>query len=296
MTALTAQGPFSLKAAAEFGFGPTEGRRPPFDGTMRLAFAVDGGRGYAGAMLRQETADGPVSVELDTTSGADAGAALRQVARIVSLDHDGDEFLRAGERDPVLGGAPARTPRPAARPVPQPVRGGRVGDHLGPAALAPGGSRTRRDRRRAWRQLSSSPDARCSRFPQPDRLLELPDVVAGLNPEKIGRLRGLATAALGGELDISHLHALGPERAYEHVQRLSGIGPFYATLIVVRGSGFADALLQVPEPRLMKRVAQLYGLAAPPAIEQFTAIAEPWRPFRTWATVLIRLAGDRAAR
>src|SRR5690348_9938511 len=46
---LPIRGPFSLRAAAEFGFGPTEGRAAPFDGCMRLAFPLDGGMGYAGA-------------------------------------------------------------------------------------------------------------------------------------------------------------------------------------------------------------------------------------------------------
>ena len=29
---------------------------------------------------------------------------------------------------------------------------------------------------------------------------------------------------------------------------------------------------------------------------EMLAIAESWRPFRTWATVLIRLAGDRGTK
>ncbi len=61
MDTLTPRGPFSLKAAAEFGFGPTEGRVPAFDGVMRLAFAVDGGAGYAAATLRQSEPDAPVA-------------------------------------------------------------------------------------------------------------------------------------------------------------------------------------------------------------------------------------------
>ena len=64
MASLTPRGPFSLRAAAEFGFGPNEGRAPTFDGAMRLAFPLDGGRGYAGAVLRQPNGDGPVDVEL----------------------------------------------------------------------------------------------------------------------------------------------------------------------------------------------------------------------------------------
>ena len=35
------------------------------------------------------------------------------------------------------------------------------------------------------------------------------------------------------------------------------------------------------------------GLRNPPRLEAFSALALRWRPFRTWATVLIRLAGER---
>ncbi len=33
---------------------------------------------------------------------------------------------------------------------------------------------------------------------------------------------------------------------------------------------------------------------APLTLEGLTELAEPWRPFRTWVTVLLRLAGDRS--
>ena len=70
-TEILPRGPFSLKAAAEFGFGPTEGRPPPFDGAMRLAFPLDDGSGYAGVILRQPTPDGPVQAEIETSHGGD---------------------------------------------------------------------------------------------------------------------------------------------------------------------------------------------------------------------------------
>jgi len=103
----------------------------------------------------------------------------------------------------------------------------------------------------------------------------------------------VAAAAVAGELDVDRLHWLGPEAAYDDVQRLPGIGPFYAGLIVVRGSGFADALAPTPEPRGAAFVARYYGLEASPDGPAFARLAERWRPFRTWATVLIRLAGGR---
>ena len=63
--------------------------------------------------------------------------------------------------------------------------------------------------------------------------------------------------------------------------------------MVLRASGFADAMLPMAEPKVLRHAARFYGLTKEPDLEWFTALAERWRPFRTWATVLIRLAGDR---
>ena len=132
-------------------------------------------------------------------------------------------------------------------------------------------------------------------FPQPERILELESGFPGLNDQKVARLQGVAAAALDGRLDVPALHELGPERAYQEIQRLNGLGPFYAGLVVLRASGFADAPLLVAEPRVLGHFARFYGLDEAPSLERFTEIAEAWRPFRTWVTVLLRLAGDRAA-
>ncbi|MGI8863606.1 MAG: DNA-3-methyladenine glycosylase family protein [Solirubrobacteraceae bacterium] len=289
---LTPRGRFSLKAAAEFGFGPNAGRPPGFDGAMRLAFAVDGGHGYAGVILRQPTADTAVSVELHTREGADPQRALGQAARIVSLDHDGDTFAALGKRDRVLGAI--QDAHPGQRPVlfHSPYEGAAwsIISARRPAAQAAEVRAALSSELGATFELAGQT---LHAFPQADRLLELPPDHEGLSPEKVARLRGVARAALEGELEPEHLHALGPERAYEEVQRLKGLGPFYAGLVVLRASGFADAPLMSPEPKVLAHVARFYGLDQPPTLERFGTIAESWRPFRTWATVLVRLAGDR---
>jgi DNA-3-methyladenine glycosylase II len=294
---ITPRGPFSLRAAAEFGFGPTTGAAPDFDGSMRLAFAVDGGAGYAGAVLRQPEAGGPVEIaQLELRGGASADDALRQVARVVSLDHDGEEFMKVGRRDHVIGELQRRHPgqRPVLFHSPYEAAAWAIISARRPARQA---AATRASIAHEHGETFEDLAGRTLlAFPTPDRLAELPADTLGLNAAKVERLRGIAHAALDGQLDVEHLQQLGPERATEHVQRLKGIGPFYAGLIVVRGTGFTDALLQTPEPRLLKRAGELYGLAQPMTLEQLTAHAEAWRPFRTWATVLVRLAGDRAAR
>jgi DNA-3-methyladenine glycosylase II len=129
-------------------------------------------------------------------------------------------------------------------------------------------------------------------FAAPERLL-LVEPRRGLDPMRVERLRGVAEAAADGRLDAARLRELGPEAAFADVTQLKGIGPFYGSLIVVRATGFADALLPVAEPRVLAHVARLYGLPGPPELEEFARLAERWRPFRTWATVLIRLAGER---
>lgn len=133
-------------------------------------------------------------------------------------------------------------------------------------------------------------------FPQPDRLIDLPLDTPGLGAEKVERLRRVAEAALSGALDVTRLQELGPEAAFEAVQSLKGIGPFYAGLVVLRAVGFSDAPLLRPEPKLLTLAGELYGRDEPQTLEAFQEISEAWRPFRTWASVLIRLGGDRAAR
>jgi DNA-3-methyladenine glycosylase II len=287
------RGPFSLQAAAEFGFGPSQGRTPAFDGAMRLAFPIDGGTGYAGAVLRQPHRDGPVAIELEITGGGEPEPALRQLARVVSLDHDGAAFGLVGERDPVIGALQRahHGQRPVLFPSPYEGAAWAIISARRPAAQAARVRTALSDQFGAAFELAG--ETRHA-FPQPERLAALPEEVPGLNAEKIGRLRGIAQAALQGRLDVEHLHAVGPERAYEEVQQLKGLGPFYAGLVVLRASGFADAMLQVVEARGLRHTAHFYGLPSPPSLEQFAHMAEAWRPFRTWTTVLIRLAGDRA--
>jgi DNA-3-methyladenine glycosylase II len=102
----------------------------------------------------------------------------------------------------------------------------------------------------------------------------------------------LAQGALAGRLDAQRLRGLPPEAALGELRELPGIGPFYATLVLVRASGHAD-LLPAQEPRVAAAVARFYGLDRPPSPERLAELAQEWRPFRTWASVLLRYAGDR---
>jgi DNA-3-methyladenine glycosylase II len=286
--AIEPRGPFSLPAAAGFGFGPNEGRPPPFDGTLRLAFGVDGG-GYAGVAIRQPQPDGPLELAIE---GDGATAAVgAQVARILSLDHDGERWLEVGARDPVLGRL--QRAHPGQRPVlfHSPYEGA-AWSIISARRSARQAAPLRGALAEELGHVFDVAGERIAAFPQPEQLLTL-EPRRGLDDVRVERLRGVAAAGLDGRLDAARLQRLGPERALEEVTALNGIGPFYGGLIVMRATGFADAVLSMQENKVLGHVARYYDLPAPPSPSEFAHLAEPWRPFRTWATVLLRLAGDR---
>ena len=70
------------------------------------------------------------------------------------------------------------------------------------------------------------------------------------------------------------------------MQRLNGLGPFYAGLVTLRATGFADAMLPIQEPKVLRNAARFYGLDQPPTPERLIEMGEAWRPFRTWVTAL----------
>jgi DNA-3-methyladenine glycosylase II len=114
----------------------------------------------------------------------------------------------------------------------------------------------------------------------------------GLPELKVERLHAVAEAALAGRLDPERLRALEPDAALAELQELPGIGPFYSMLVLVRASGHADVLAE-GESRVLAAAEHFYGLDRPPSPERFGELAEAWRPFRTWAIVLLRYAAER---
>jgi DNA-3-methyladenine glycosylase II len=280
-------GSFSLQAAAEFGFGPNA--PAAFDGAMRLAFALDGG-GYAGVLARQPRVDGPLECEIE--GDGDLDAVERQLRRVLSLDHDGEGFAQVGRRDEVIGELQRRHPgqRPVLFHSPYEAAAWAILSARRPAASAAKLRRLLSERLGASFELGGQT---LSAFPQPQRLLEVELEPEHHAAERLTRIKGVAEAALAGSLDAAHLQALGPQRAYEELQELRGIGPFYALLITLRAVGFADAPLLVEEPRLLGYLGRFYGLSGAATLEQYGAISETWRPYRTWAGVLVRLAGER---
>jgi DNA-3-methyladenine glycosylase II len=280
-------GPFSLAAAAAFGFGPNPGRPSPARAAvMRLAFVTDDLRHQAGAVIRQEPAGGLVA---DVSGTGDAAATVPQLRRILSVDRPADGWIAAGRKDPVLGRLQAE--HPGLRPV-------LFHSPYEAAAWAVLSQRRHRSqatalRRRLCEALGRPFDLDGQvehAFPLPDRLLAV-EAFPGLEPQRIERLRGVAGRALAGDLDPGMLASMETDRAMTALRTIPGLGPFYAGLVLLRASGVSDALI-LDEPRLRSCLRHYYGLPDEPDDATVRRIAEPWRPFRTWAAVLIRASGE----
>lgn len=287
---LHASGPFSLAAAAAFaeGFPATEARRER-DG-LALAFPVDGDWRTVGVRLR-EGGDGEVGGDVVAADGTAVDAALEtrvrsEVEAILSLDVDGSGFAAVGRRDPVVGRLQARLS--GLRPV-------LLWSPYEAAAWAVIGQRVQmaqaaRVKRRLAEEVGSVVGVGgvdVPAFPDPERLAALPAGQRGLNARKEEQLRALGRAALEGALDRARLRALAPDAAGEALRELPGIGPFSAELIRIRGVGDADAL-PAHERRVAAIVREEYGLDGDPPADELERIAEAWRPYRSWVTLLLR--------
>jgi len=284
------RGPFSLEAARSFagGFAAGIGGGETRSASIVMAFPVEGWAGSAAAEVSQSE-DGVVHARYEVVGDADPGVVERQVARCLSLDHDGSAWPAVGERDPVVGRL--QVAHGFLRPVCF------YSAYEAATSFVIGQRIARRQAARVKAPISDAAgdpivlDGASHRaFPRPQRLLELRSV-PGLSDVKLGRIRGLAQAALDGRLETERLRSLPTADALDELRGLDGVGPFTAEGTLLRGCGVVDAL---PSEGLTREaVAELDGTPIPDDAA-WTARTDRWRPYRMWATVLVRVGWERS--
>ena len=217
---ITPSGPFSLAEAATFGFGQRDAA--DWDGVMRLAFCLDSYQEHVGVEVRQDDA-GDVHATIHGPSKADIGAVRCQVARVLSLDHDGAEFMLVGERDPVIGKlqAAARGLRPPLFYSPYEAAAWSVLSARRPARQM---MQVRHRLSQAHGAVFGLAGAQLAALPTPSQLLRV-ESFPGISADKMLRLHGVAQAALDGRLDVNLLKEKGPERAMAELQSNQGHRP-----------------------------------------------------------------------
>jgi DNA-3-methyladenine glycosylase II len=284
---ITPDGAFSLAAAASFGFGPNTGRPKPDGNSMSLAFVADDLEHQAAAFLTQDS-DGLLHCRLFGDADPDRVAA--QVRRVLSLDQSGSAWAEVGGLDPVIGRLQSEFPglRPVLFHSPYEAAAWSI---LSQRRHRTQATAVRKRLSAAHGRAFATPGGDLEAFPTPAELLRV-ESFPSLEPQRIDRLHAVARAALDGELDPARLLAVAPDAAMAALQELPGIGPTYAGLILLRSTGATD-ILTLGEPRIPSYVRHFYGLAHPATSGEISSLADAWRPFRTWACVLIRVAGDR---
>jgi DNA-3-methyladenine glycosylase II len=293
MTALPIVGPFDLRDVALMGFGHRD--EHSFDGVMRMAFCLDGDYERQVGVEARQFGD---RLELqaqslgDPLSDAEAEALRKQVARVVSLDHDGEAFHQLCLSDPVLARIHMKAPgfRPALFYSPYEAA---LWSIISARRARSQGITLRARMSELYGAGFELSGTRTLCVPTPSGLLEI-ESVPGLPADRIPRLHAVAQAAQRGVLDADRLRAMAPEDAKAELQQLPGIGPFYSSLIVIRACGHADAPT-LGEPRSRAAIGQAYGIDHELGDEELLALAERWRPFRTWISVMMRALSTDAA-
>lgn len=284
---IRARGPFSWEASLDVveNFGPIRRHARASSNPLRMTFLLDRTFEPVGVAIRPT--DGGLRVAVTGTSDVDAAA--RQVARIFGLDHDGSGFEALGRRDPAFGAIQQALPglRPVSFTSPYEC-----------AAWAVISQRISMQQAAAIQdRLIEAHGTRLDvegeeafAFPAPARLLGV-ESVQSLSAEKITRLHAVAQAALDGLLDVERLRALGDVEGPKSLLAIRGIGPFWASGIYLRACGIVDVFAE--EPISVAALGALHGLADCPSLADIERLTEPYRPYRMWATFLLRVAANR---
>lgn len=280
------RGRFALAESIDFGFGARAAA--PGETVLRLAFVVDGYRTQAGVAVTQ-AADGTVGLEV--TGDADADAVVAQTARVLSLDVDAAGWDALADRDALIGRLQAV--RPGLRPPLFHSAYEAAAWSILSARRPRAQMAVLRDRLSAAHGATFTVAGRdVHAFPTPAQLLDVASF-PGLPEVKLQRLHALARSSADGDLDTAALATLTPAEATERLTRLAGIGPFYASLVVLRALGHTDVPVS-QEPRSLALLGALLDLGRSASSAEYDARAQAWRPWRTWAGVLVRAAGPRA--
>ena len=261
-------GPWSLATSRRFweGFGPAALAAQNVEGGIRTVFLSDVDWQRVEASITQEGE----FARITASSVGDLEAATAQVRRFMSIDIDGRAWPDVATIDPVI--AKAQRHLPGFRPC------GFFSPYEA-AAWAVLSQRVPMRQAAATKQRLTAEHGEAGAFPAPSVLLDLELDLPGRKAEY---LRAVAEAALDGVFSGERLRSLNSDEALRQVQQVTGLGPFAAELVVVRGANFPD-VLPVSEQRLNAEIVEQYGTE-----KSVASITEAWRPYRSWASVHLR--------
>jgi DNA-3-methyladenine glycosylase II len=178
--------------------------------------------------------------------------------------------------DPRLGAVLAVAGRPALRRRPAGFPGlvaTMIGQQLSTASA-----------NAIWSRLAATYDPFVPEALRRARVTRLKQV--GLSEGKIRALKLLATALATGELDLDALEAMDADEAHRALVGLHGVGPWTADSYLLFCLGHADAW-PAGDLALREALRIAFALAERPSVKAMAPLAEPWRPWRGVAALLL---------
>lgn len=104
----------------------------------------------------------------------------------------------------------------------------------------------------------------------------------GLSWAKVASVRDLATKVSDRSLSLASLDTLDDEQVIERLTTVRGIGRWSAEMFLIFRLGRPD-ILPVGDVGVQRAMRKLYGLRKHPSPARMTALARPWRPYRSVA-------------
>lgn len=128
------------------------------------------------------------------------------------------------------------------------------------------------------------------RTPTPEEILaddpEELRAAAGFSRAKVRYLRSLAEHVQQGELVLERLAELDDDAVISELTAVKGIGEWSAHMYLMFTLHRPD-VLPVGDLGVRNAVMRAYALERPPAPTELSELAEPWRPYRTRATLYL---------
>ncbi len=116
---------------------------------------------------------------------------------------------------------------------------------------------------------------------------------AGLSRAKVTFLRSLAEHVEAGDLELDRLDDMGEDEVIAELTAVKGIGEWSAHMFLMFQLRRPD-VLATGDLGIRRAVERAYGLRDLPSAEELRALAEPWRPHRTAACLLLWHSLDNA--
>ncbi|MHC1558855.1 DNA-3-methyladenine glycosylase family protein [Actinomycetospora sp. C-140] len=257
------------------------------DGAYRRTLALPGGPG----VVAVRPGVGHVAATLSLTDAADADEAAGLARRILDLDADPaavDAVLRADDvLRPLVDEAPGRRVPGSPDPDEFAVRAV-LGQQVSTAAARTHAARLVRGHGTALPDGLAGPGSTLTHlFPSAPALTAVDPDELGMPRTRKRTLLTLVAALADGEVVLDPADIAASKAA---LAALPGIGPWTVDTVAMRALGDPDAFLAGD---LGVRAAA-EGLGLPARDRDLVARAEPWRPFRAYATQYLWAALDHA--